>query len=128
MLVIIDASGDAFRLQHWMILHHVMESIMVAGWIVVWSLFRFNPVFIVMYILGRFIAFDLVFNLIAGNDWWYVGESSLYGRFLSWMAATVKQPVAMFVSAFKAIALIWWIAWFWTNRTLREFKAMLNSI
>lgn len=122
VLVLLDATGDAFRANGWQVAHHTMESLQVAGWFAVWILFKFNPVYIVMYILGRFVSFDTAFNLIAGNDWWYVGESSLYGRFLSWLASVVKQPVSMFVTSFKAIALIWWVAWFWTNRTFREFK------
>jgi hypothetical protein len=127
LLVILDATGDAFRIQGWQVLHHSIESLQVAGWLAVWILFRFNPVYIAMYILGRFVTFDVVLNLIVGNDWWYVGETSLYGRFLSWLAGLVKQPISMFVTAFKAIALFVWVAWFWTDRKFRELKVMWNG-
>ena len=122
LLVILDASGDAFRLEGWQVAHHIMETLQVAGWVVVWILFKFNPVYIVMYILGRFIAFDTVFNLIADNELFYVGESSLYGRFLEWFTGIVGTPPAMLVSALKFMALVWWVAWFWTNHQFREFK------
>ena len=126
-VVVLDASGDAFRLHGWQIAHHVMESIMVVSWIAIWALFKFNPVFIVMYILGRFIAFDMVFNLIVGNELFYVGSSSLYGRFLEWFTTTLKTPPSMLVSALKFMALAWWVAWFWTNRQFRDWKAMWNQ-
>jgi len=121
-LVLLDASGDAFRLQGWQIAHHMMEGIQIIGWVALWALFKFNPVYIVMYILGRFVGFDITFNLIAGLDWWYVGESSLYGQFLTWFAESVQQPLGMIISMPKLIALVWWIAWFWTRRTFRELK------
>jgi len=126
LLVVLDALGDGFRLERWQIAHHVMESCHVIGWIVVWFVFRFNPVYLVMYILGRFIAFDLVFNLVVGNYWWYIGDSSLYGRFMLWFADLVRQPIALMVSMPKFMALIWWVAWFWTNKQLRDWKVMLN--
>lgn len=119
LMVILDATGDAFRLEGWQVLHHMIEAAQVAGWFVIWGLFPFNPVWIVMYILGRFVTFDLVFNLIAGNDWWYVGESSLYGRFLTWFAGLVKQPLGEFQAMPKFVALVWWISWFWVNRTFK---------
>jgi len=122
LIVILDASGDAFRLNGWQIAHHMTEAIQIAGWIAIWALFRFNLVYIVMYILGRFIAFDLVFNLWAGLDLFYVGDSSLYGRFIMWFAALVKQPVGLVLSMPKFMALVWWVAWFWTNRIFRELK------
>lgn len=126
LLVILDASGDAFRLEGWQVAHHMMETLQVIGWIALWSLFKFNPVYIVMYLLGRFIGFDTVFNLIVGLDLFYVGESSLYGRVLSQFTDVVGTPPAMLISALKFMALIWWVAWFWTNRTFREWKIMWN--
>jgi len=127
LLVLLDASGDAFRLQGWQVAHHSMEAMMIVGWVAVWALFKFNPVYIVMYLLGRFIVFDVTFNLIAGLDWWYIGESSLYGRFIVWFSDVVKQPVVLMVSMPKFMALVWWVAWFWTNRELRDWKAVLNK-
>lgn len=126
LIILLDASGDAFRLHGWQVAHHIMEALQICGWLFIWFNFRFNPVWIVMYLLGRFVVFDVTFNLIAGLDWWYVGESSLYGRIIVWFSDLVKQPVALMVSMPKFIALVWWVAWFWTNRQFRDFKAMLN--
>lgn len=122
LLVVLDASGDAFRLNGWQAAHHVMETIQVAGWFAVWLLFRFNPVYIVMYLLGRFIGFDAIFNLITDNELFYVGESSLYGRFLSWGISMMGINMGMLIGWLKLLALIWWVAWFWTNRIFRDFK------
>ena len=121
-LVILDATGDAFRALGWQILHHIMESLQIAGWVAVWALFEFNLVFVVMYILGRFVGFDAVFNLIKGNPFFYVGDSSIYGTVLSWFTGAVKTPPTLLVSMLKFMALIWWVAWFWTNRMFRELK------
>lgn len=126
LLVILDATGDAFRAEGWQLAHHSMETLQVAGWIAVWVLFRFNPVYIVMYILGRFIVFDGIFNLIVGNELFYVGESSIYGRFLSFGITWMKIHMGMIVSWLKFLALFWWVTWFWTNRTFREFK--INNV
>ncbi len=112
--VILDASGDALRLRKRQIAHHTIESFQIAVWIFVWALFEFQAYYIVMYILGRFILFDLVFNLIAGNKIFYVGESSLYGRFFAWIVPKMKEPGHL-VPWLKLLALIWWVAWFVTK-------------
>ena len=124
LLVIFDALGDGFRLQQWMIIHHSMETIVVAGWILIWATLKFDPVFIVMYILCRFVLFDLTFNLTVGNAWWYIGESSLYGRGLAWLAGVVKQPLPVFTTVPKIMALIWWVAWFVIEK---KFNVTWNS-
>ena len=59
LLVILDASGDAFRLKGWQVLHHLFEAIQIAGWISIWALFGFDPVYIAFYILGRIVLFDI---------------------------------------------------------------------
>lgn len=114
LLVVLDAAGDAFRLKGKQVLHHSLESLQVALWVAVWALFEFQPYYIAMYILGRFVMFDLVFNLIAGNKLLYVGKSSLYGRFFSWFIPRVKEP-GQLLPWLKILALGWWVAWFLTN-------------
>ena len=120
LLVILDASGDACRLEGWQLLHHVIESFQIAGWIVVWALFDFNLVYIVMYLLGRFIAFDLVFNIWAGNEILYVGESSLYGRLIRSFADLVHQNYQHFMFIFKFMALMVWGFYFSINKQFRK--------
>ena len=104
--VILDASGDAFRFRGWQIVHHMTESIQIAGWFAIWALFGFDWQFIVMYIMGRIVVFDLVFNLIAGNKLFYVGESDLIGKLMH------RLPVAPEHISFitKFIAALVWIA------------------
>ena len=113
-IMIIDAAGDAFRIHQWQTVHHIMESVDVAAWIVVWALFDFSPLYIVMYITGRIALFDPIFNLIAGYKLTYSGKSSLYGRLLSWFQTKVKEPGAL-VWVIRGLALIFWIAWFLTK-------------
>ena len=125
-LVILDASGDAFRGNGWQLVHHFMESIQISIWILVWILFRFNPVFIVMYILGRVWLFDPVLNLWVGNPTHllYMGENDIFGKSVRWFADLVKQNYLHFSFMLKFIALIWWVTWFWTNKQFKEFKFM----
>ena len=108
-LVMLDAIGDAFRHRHWQIPHHIMEVMHVAGWIAVWALFGFKPVFIAMYIVGRIVLFDVVFNLTAGLPIGHIGRSSLYDIILTWFGSWVKQHPAHFVFIFRFMALLSWI-------------------
>ena len=86
LIVILDASGDAFRLQGWQVAHHVMEALQIAGWLFIWFTFRFNPVWIVMYLLHcaapsfyrRPIDFQLHRQFYRKVDW-HIAHSNLYG-------------------------------------------------
>jgi len=104
-----DAVGDAFRLRNWQIPHHIMEMFHVAGWIAVWALFTFQWEYVVLYILGRIILFDIIFNLTAGLPIGYVGRSSLYDIILTKFGSWVKQHPAHFVFIFRFMALVAWI-------------------
>lgn len=108
-LVLLDAIGDAFRLRGWQIVHHIMEVAHVAGWITLWALFGFGPIFIAIYILGRIILFDIVFNLAAGLPIGYIGTSSLYDIILTKFGGWVKQHPAHFVFIFRFMALVAWV-------------------
>jgi hypothetical protein len=110
-VMLIDAAGDAFRIHQWQNLHHAMEVVGVGAWIAIWALFEFSPIYIVMYITGRIAIFDPVLNLIAGYKLTYAGKSSVYGRLLSWFMSKVKNP-GILIWIIRALALIWWVAWF----------------
>lgn len=110
----IDAAGDAFRARRWQVIHHSMEVLGIATWFLIWALFDFNWVYLTMYITGRLALFDLVFNLIARNKWNYIGTSSLYGRVLGWFTKKVNEQGSL-IWVLRAMALIWWIAWFITR-------------
>jgi len=119
-VMLIDAAGDAFRIHQWQNLHHGMEVVGVGAWIAIWALFEFNPIYIVMYITGRIAIFDPVLNTIAGYKLTYAGKSSVYGRLLSWFMAKVKNP-GILIWVIRALALIWWVAWFVTKADGRIF-------
>lgn len=108
-LVVFDAVGDAFRFRGWNIPHHVLEVFHVAGWFVVWALFGFLPVHAVMYILGRIVLFDIVFNLTGGLPIGYIGENSLYDMAVKLWAKWWKQSPANFAFIFRFMALVSWI-------------------
>ena len=108
LLVILDATGDAFRAAGMMDLHHVIESFQIAGWIAVWALFDFNLIYIVMYVIGRIWLFDMTFNLWAGNSLLYIGSTSFYGKAIRGFADLVHQNYMHFSFILKFIAGIWW--------------------
>jgi hypothetical protein len=114
-LVILDGSGDAFRSKGWQILHHTMETIQIAGWILIWALFGFEPYYVAMYVLGRIWAFDLTWNLWTGNRILYVGTSDLFGRAIRGISNLFKVPYENTSFIIKLIAVAWWIAWLLTN-------------
>lgn len=110
-LVVFDAVGDAFRLRGWNIPHHVVESVHVGGWIVVWALFgpAFLPVYVYMYVLGRIVLFDPVFNLVAGLPFFYVGSNSIYDIAVTVFGGWVKQHPGHFAFILRFMALVSWI-------------------
>lgn len=110
-LVVIDATGDALRLAGWQIPSHAMESIQVAGWILIWALYGFKGYYIAMYILGRIWAFDLVHNLWTGHQLLYMGTNDLVGLAVHWFSDLVKQNYLHFSFILKFIALVWWTGW-----------------
>jgi len=120
LLVILDATGDAFRIQGWQFLHHAIETLQIAGWVAVWSLFEFNLVFIVMYITGRLFLFDLTLNVIAGNPLLYMGENDAVGWLVRGFANLVKQNYMHFSLVLKFLAGVWWMSYFFTNKQFRS--------
>ena len=108
-LVVIDGIGDALRLRGWQIPHHIAEILHVSGWIAVWALFGFEMVYIPIYIVGRVILFDIVFNLVAGLPIGHIGKSSLYDIVLTWFGKWVKNSPVHFVFIFRFMALLAWI-------------------
>ena len=113
-LAAIDSSGDAFRIHQWQLVHHLMEVLGIGVWIALWASFEFHWVYLTMYITGRIWLFDPLLNLIAGYKLTYSGKSSIYGRVLSWiMIKTGERGHLIWV--LRAMALIWWVAWIFTN-------------
>ena len=120
-LAIFDAIGDGFRRNGKQLPHHSFEASQVFIWLMVafsctegWLVFEREH--FIMYIVGRFQVFDYAYNLMTKNKLWYVGDSSLYGRFITFMTRKVfRLPLVHGVFMPKFMALVWWVAWFWTN-------------
>ena len=98
-LIILDATGDAFRSRGWQIAHHIMEAVHEGVWLALLVFFTQSYNLIPIYILCRVAIFDVVYNLIAGKKLNYVGESSVYGIVMGWFSEKVKEQGY----------LIWWI-------------------
>lgn len=127
LIVVIDATGDAFRFKGWDVVHHVMETLQIAAWFafaVLFAAFCMNSVhanesvmavvmgqwhYALIYVLGRIWLFDLLFNIITGHDPLYMGKSDLVGRSVIWFSGKVKQDYKHFSFIIKAMALIAWI-------------------
>ena len=108
-LVLFDAVGDAFRFRGWNIPHHVIETFHVAGWVALWALFGFAPVYVWLYILGRIVLFDIVFNLTGGLPIGHIGDNSIYDIVVTKFGGWVKQHPGHFAFIFRIIALAFWI-------------------
>ena len=102
-LVAVDASGDAFRFRGWQIASHSMEVVQIIGWCLfaaVFALFHSTDIldaslweiillmlpYAVMYIMGRIILFNPLWNVLTGCKLLYVGESNWYDLFIRWVA------------------------------------------
>jgi hypothetical protein len=109
-LAVLDAVGDAFRFRGWNIPHHVVESVHVGGWVLIWALFGFAPVYVWLYVLGRIVLFDIVFNLVGGLPIGYIGKTSIYDLLVTALGGWVKQNPANFAFIFRFMALTTWIA------------------
>lgn len=118
-LVVLDACGDAFRTHGWQLLSHAMETIQVAGWILIWGLYGFKGYYVAMYILARIWAFDLIYNPIAGNSLLYMGDNDLVGWLVIHFAEWVKHPYVHFSFILKFIGLVWWTGWLITDGNTR---------
>jgi hypothetical protein len=121
LLILLDAVGDALRARNKQVPHHTLEVIHIIGWffiavIVARGWLEWSDRQIVMYITLRIAIFDVIFNVIKGNKWSYVGESSLYGRFMNWFTDLPKiMEQGFLIWVIRVMALVWWTAWFITN-------------
>ncbi len=111
--VVLDATGDAFRVKRHTEAHHILEAMQVAVWMLIWYYAEPHFLYIIMYIGARFVFFDLVYNLIAGNRWHYFGDGSYYDRLFRWI--TKSQGPVFTVVVTKGIVLLGWIAWVLSN-------------
>ena len=109
-LVLIDSAGDAFRFKGYQIISHSAEVVQIGGWITLWALFGFDWQFIVMYIVGRIVLFDITWNLITGHNILYMGENDLVGIGIRAFARLVKQDYRHFSFIIKFLAALVWIA------------------
>jgi hypothetical protein len=107
--ILLDSSGDAFRLKGWQKLQHLFESLQIVCWT---SLIFLHPEFsytlIAFYVLARFVFFDITFNLITGNYLDYVGnpKNSFYAWFLDLIfARTGITTIEIGTNTLKAISL-----------------------
>jgi len=112
VLVVIDATGDAYRHMGRQYAHHAMEVFQIAGFFLLWALFGFKRVFILLYILGRIWLFDITYNLWCGFNWLYIGESDLGGEGIRWFAHLVKQNYYHFSFMIKFLSLVTWVGVF----------------
>jgi len=117
LLVVLDATGDAFRFKGWQKAHHFCETLQVAMWLALFALtglgyMEFRWVYIMIYILERVLFFDPIWNGITGHRWLYVGENDLMGMAIRGIAKLFKVPyehpsfMVKFISALALIAIL----------------------
>ncbi len=121
LVIAYDAVGDALRAKGKQIPHHILEVVGVMMWFLILVFLvrgklEWHDRLIVMYITLRIAIFDVIFNVIKGNKWSYVGKSSIYGMVMSWFTNLPKvMESGQLIWVVRAMALIWWVAWFITD-------------
>jgi hypothetical protein len=85
-------------------------------WMPLWKIF-------VGYILLRYALFDPLFNVCAGLDINFIGDTKIYDKILSWIRDMWGMGTIWFT---RAIALFWGVAWLlgWEN----GIKNKLNNL
>ena len=125
VLILLDAVGDALRAKGKQVPHHTLEVGHIVGWFMIAVItargwLAWSDLMIVMYITLRIAIFDVVFNIIRGNKWSYIGESSLYGIVLTWFVKRPKvQEQGFLIWVIRFLALLWWVTWFITDGGFR---------
>lgn len=107
--ILLDSSGDAFRVKKWQKLQHICEALQIVIWFVL-AWFLVNVQFHdwqylgIFYVCLRFVLFDLIYNLWTGNELTYIGdpENSMYATLLNWI---FKGNLQAGVMTLKGIAL-----------------------
>jgi len=112
--VVTDAIGDALRTRGKLIPHHIFEVAHVVVFFSVWASSNFVADYAVMYILGRIWAFDLIYNIAAGNKLTHIGSYSLYDKVMKWLTNTAREPGHL-VWVIRVMSLTWWLAWLFTR-------------
>jgi len=107
-LILLDASGDAFRSRGCQVVHHIFEATHEAIWLGLLAYFTKSYNIIPIYILCRIAIFDVLYNLIAGNKLNYVGKSSVYGIVMTWFAMKIREQ-GFLIWVVRAMALIAWV-------------------
>jgi hypothetical protein len=99
--ILLDASGDAFRLKGWQKLQHSFESLQIIVWFwIAWLLtnnqFHHWQELALLYISARFVFFDAIFKVWTKQPISYVGlpETSLYAYILDLIFVKTKFATA----------------------------------
>ncbi len=58
------------------------------------------------YLLMRFAIFNIIFNLLTGLDWYYIGVTKILDRFQNWITQITKFPSIHFWTMFRLVCLL----------------------
>ena len=106
LLIVLDATGDAWRVMGFSVLSHVAEVGIIIGFVAIWKLFPFKWHYPIVYVLMRVWAFNLTLNTVIGLPAGYLGTSNLYDRGITWFAGVVHQAPGHFVFILSFMALV----------------------
>ena len=113
LLVIINALEDAFRDTNKKVLAHLFNSLHIAGWFFMMQ-YDLTVMLVIEYILIRFALFHILYNMIKGVDIFYVGTTSIYGKFWTWFEKWTKFPLNHLLFWLKLISLLLAISFYFT--------------
>lgn len=87
LILLLDAIGDGLRTKGRQILHHICEVavLLLFGALIIYV--NYHPLsgfelqwLVVYYLTARIAGFDLIYNIIVGNKWNYVGYNSIFDK------------------------------------------------
>lgn len=105
LVIVLDATGDGLRTLGFQKAHHVLEASWIVLFFVVWALSQFKWQYALTYVLCRIWAFNLVYNIVAGNKFGYLSEGNFYDSALIWIGQQTHQDPIHFYIIFSAMAI-----------------------
>lgn len=105
LLVLINSLEDGFRDTNKKVLAHLFNTLHIVGWLFMIQ-YELSYILITQYVLLRFSLFDIVYNLIKGNKTFYIGNTSIYGKFWNWIYKITKFQITHLLFWLKLISLL----------------------
>lgn len=99
-------------------IYRAVVTAAIFAWLLGYSIGMYgNNIYYVIggYVLIRFAVFDIVYNKVAGLDWFFIGTTKLSDKFWQWFFKKTNFPVGLFLGMLKFICLLIGLTWLITK-------------